>query len=250
MKSLCTLAFILSSFGIFAQGWAEDTRFETGSWTTANVKYELSPKVNLFAEGQFRSQRTYNDFNYWELKTFAHYIVNENFFIGGGIGNYHQYLDYENFGHHQKQTEFRIWQEMVIKNSVKRFNFEHRYRVEQRFINKWNPETRSYQRNYGSDYDEDRFRFRYRIQLNVPLNHAKMQKNTFYFNTSNEIHLTHKKPFFNQNRFFTGFGYKMEHMQIQAGLMHQFLNGNSFQRTKNYLQVTFNYTITNSFHKR
>lgn len=250
MKTITAAILILSVSSTFAQGWAEKTRFETGSWTTLNIKYPLAKKVNLFAEGQLRSQRTYNDFNYWEFKVFAHYLINDHFFVGGGIGNYHQYKDYENFGHHQKQTEVRVWFEMVTKNTTGRFNFEHRYRAEDRMINKWNAASEQYERNYGNKNDEDRYRFRYRMQLNIPINHAKMENKTFYFNISDEIHLTHKKPYFNQNRLFTGFGYKLTNLQVQAGLMHQFLNGNTFQRTKNYVQLTFSFTIPHSFQNR
>ncbi len=247
MKTILATILILTVPGAFAQGWAENTRSETGTWTMVNVKYPLAKKVNLFAEGQVRSQRTYIDFNYWEFKVFAHYIVNDHFFIGGGIGNYHQYLDYENFGHHQKQTEARVWLEMVTKNTIGRFNFEHRYRAEDRMINKWNASADRYDHNYGNKNDEDRYRFRYRMQLNIPINHAKMENKTVYFNISDEIHLTQKRPFFNQNRFFTGFGYKINNIQIQAGLMHQFLYGTTFERRKNYFQLTFNFTIPHFF---
>lgn len=250
MKTIIAFILVLFFSKAFAQGWAENTRFKTGTWTTINLKYPLAPRVNLFAEGQIRSQRTYNDFNYWEFKVFAHYMINDKLFVGGGIGNYHQYMDYANFGHHQKQVEARIWLEMLTKNAAGRFFFEHRYRAEDRFINKWNVKSERYDHNYNNKNDEDRYRFRYRMQLTVPINHKEMKHNTLYLNISDEIHLTHKKPYFNQNRFFTGLGYRFTDIQVQAGLMHQFLNGNNYARTKNYLQLTFNYVIPHSFQNR
>lgn len=251
MKTILTSLLLIIIVNTKAQGWANNTRAQTGSWSIVNVKCAINPKFTIFGEAQIRSQETLNDFVYWEAKLIGHYTVNDQLFLGGGIGTYHQYSDYENFVGPDKQKEMRFWLEMVTKNSTGRFNFDHRYRLEQRFIQKWNNSTSSYTNNfYSNSNDDDRYRFRYRIQLNVPINHKKMEAKTCYFNISNEIHLTHEKPYFTQNRFFTGVGYKIKNAQIQVGNMHQFLNGNNFARTKNYLQITYSYTIPGNLVKK
>lgn len=251
MKAILTSLFVIALIHVKAQGWANNTRFQTGSWSIVNIKCSITPKFTVFGEAQIRSQETLNDFVYWESKLIGHYLVNDQMSLGGGLGTYHQYNDYENFVGPQKQKEFRIWLEMVTKNSVGRFFFDHRYRVEQRFIQKWNTGTSSFTNNfYSNSNDDDRYRFRYRMQLNIPINHKIMESNTIYFNVSNEIHLTHEKPYFTQNRFFTGFGYKIKTSQIQAGIMHQFLNGNNFARTKDYIQVAYSFAIPRTLIKK
>lgn len=243
MKVIYALLFIVTSFISSAQGWAPNTRFQTGTWQTLNVRYEVHPKINWYAEGQFRSQEFYNDINYWEAKTFAHYLFSDQFAGGVGIGTYHQYVDYENFKTPQKQVEARVWVEFTMKSNGGRLQFDHRFRFEDRFIRKWNVTNHDFDNNYSGITDEDRYRFRYRIQGTLPLNHKTMTKSTFYLNVSDEIMFTHKAPFFNQNRFFTGLGYKFGSATIQVGLMHQFLHLNTTDRRKDYLQITFSKVI-------
>ena len=239
---LFSLVFLIPSL-CMAQGWAPNTRFQTGTWQTLNVKYEVFPKINWFAEAQFRSQEFYNDVNYWEAKTFFHYTFTDQFAGGLGVGTYHQYADYENFKTPQKQIEARIWLEFTMKSNGGRINFDHRFRFEDRFIRKFNSATNEFEGNHTEFNDEDRYRIRYRLQSTIPLNHKTMTPSTFYLNISDEIMFTQKAPFFNQNRFFVGAGYKFKTASIQVGLMHQFLHLNATDRRKDYMQVTFSKVI-------
>lgn len=243
MKKLILLFAICNSLLVGAQGWAPNTRFQTGTWQTVNVKYELHPKINWFAEGQFRSQEFYNDVNYWEAKTFFHYMFTDQFAGGLGIGTYHQYVDYENFKTPQKQTEARIWLELTMKSNGGRINFDHRFRFEDRFIRKYNSAKQGFEGNHTDFNDDDRYRFRYRLQSTIPLNHKTMTASTIYMNISDEIMFTQKAPFFNQNRFFVGVGYKFKAASVQIGMMHQFLHLNTTERRKDYLQITFSKVI-------
>lgn len=243
MKTLLLLLLAVFPLTVLSQGWAQNTRFRTGTWTTANVKYELAPRWNVFAEGQFRSQELYNDFNYWEFKGYFHYKFTDQLYAGAGVGTYHQYADYENFHSPQRQKEYRFWAEMFQKSNGGRVFLEHRYRAEIRYISKLNAATQDFYTNYDGTNDDDRFRFRYRLQAVVPINHKQLTANTLYFNISDEVHFTQKLPYFNQNRFFTGLGYKFEHSSIQAGVMHQFLNTTTARRRKDYLQITYAITL-------
>ena len=84
MKQIVVLIFLVFPMLSEAQGWASNTRFRTGTWNTVNVKYEAFPKLHFITEGQIRSQELYNDLNYWELKTFFHYLFTEQ--LSGGLG--------------------------------------------------------------------------------------------------------------------------------------------------------------------
>src|SRR6218665_23238 len=180
---LFSLVFLIPSL-CMAQGWAPNTRFQTGTWQTLNVKYEVFPKINWFAEAQFRSQEFYNDVNYWEAKTFFHYTFTDQFAGGLGVGTYHQYADYENFKTPQKQIEARIWLEFTMKSNGGRINFDHRFRFEDRFIRKFNSATNEFEGNHTEFNDADRYRIRYRLQSTIPLNHKTMTPSTFYLNIS------------------------------------------------------------------
>lgn len=239
MKTRILLLTVLTPLVVLSQGWAPNTRKQSGTWATLNAKLELAPRWTLFAEAQLRSQEMFNDFNYWELKGFFHYKFTDQLYAGLGAGTYHQYADYENFRTPQKQSEYRFWAEMFQKSNGGRIVLEHRYRAELRSISKLDAATQDFYTNHDGLHSDDRFRFRYRLQAVIPINHKEMKANTLYYNLSDEVHFTDKAPFFNQNRLFTGLGYKFAHSSIQAGVMHQFLNLKDTQRRKDYLQVTY-----------
>ena len=66
-------------------------------------------------------------------------------YIGG-----HQYDSPQS---HPEVEEHRIWQQLIVNDFIGRVKFEHRYRIEQRWVNK----------QYLN-------RFRYRLMLFVPVN--------------------------------------------------------------------------------
>ena len=223
----------------FGQGYAPNNRLKIGSWNLVNVKLEVTPKLNIFAESQLRSQEFINAINYWEAKAFFHYKVGETTWLGMGAGTYHQYQNYRNFSTPQSQKEFRAWAEGFQKVTNGRFIFEHRYRAEYRLIGKYNVGTDDFVVNTGSN-GADRFRFRYRLQTFVPLNHKTMAPKTIFFNASDELMFTNSAPFYSQNRLFAGAGYKFNaKSQVMVGLMHQWNRSNTAITLKNYVQVTF-----------
>ncbi|MGS0014547.1 DUF2490 domain-containing protein, partial [Escherichia coli] len=77
-------------------------------------------------------------------------------------------------------NEFRIWEQLILNNTIDRLKIEHRYRFEQRFIN-------------GDSY---RNRFRYRLNTILPINNKVIQKKTFYLSLSDEIALNNRDVFF------------------------------------------------------
>ena len=103
--------------------------------------------------------------------------------------------------------EHRIFEQFILKNKVWEFLFEHRYRLEQRFL------------DFGST-TETQHRARYRIQMTLPLT------NTFFLNFYDELFINLQDDLFGQNRLYGAVGINItENSSVQFGyLRNQFVN--------------------------
>ncbi len=181
------------------------TATDVGTWNIWNVKINLHKKWSVFGETQLRSLGFYQQFHYYEYKTGVNFHLNKHFSLAVGTGNYHTYSEGGNFLLPKKNEEFRTWLQVYMHQYLDIIKFEHRYRVEQRWL-----------------LQEYRNRFRYRINMLIPLNSKKIATKTIYFTAWNEIFMSNQPAFFERNRFFVGLGYEATpYFAFQAGYLHQ-----------------------------
>ena len=118
-------------------------------------------------------------------------------------------------GSSETTRENRIYQEIILPQKIgERLYLNHRFRYEQRFIER----------------QDFRTRFRYNIAASVPLNKKKIEKNALYVALYNEIFINGEKNIgnnnqvnvFDRNRFYAGFGYAVSNkIRLQLGFMNQ-----------------------------
>jgi hypothetical protein len=146
------------------------------------------------------------------------YHINEYSLVTAGYG----YFRTESFLKGDSKTysnEHRIWQQFILRNKINRVDFEHRYRLEQRWISLSNGE------------DDYRNRVRYRLYVSVPLNQDKMDDGTFYLAFYDEIFLDLSDTPFDQNRLYGALGYKLNKaLNFQAGYLRHRLGDTPFDR--------------------
>jgi long-subunit fatty acid transport protein len=180
----------------------------------------LSDDWSIHSEVQYRNH-TVSPTNIEQLllRTGANYHLKDNAIVTFGYG----YIASHEFESEQKEpesTENRLFQQLILINKVGRIKFEHRYRVEQRWV-KVNEET---------DY---RNRLRYRLMAFIPLNKPTITKGTFFLGIYDEIFMNTERTFFDRNRLYGAVGYQISDMvQVQVGYLYQTLNTFS----KSYLQ--------------
>jgi hypothetical protein len=140
-----------------------------------------------------------------------------------GTGQYITYSPGGNFKKPIGTREYRLWEQFVFNDKVDRLLLEHRYRIEQRWLN-------GVYRN----------RFRYRLNLILPINHFGFDPHTFFLTTFNEIFLTNKAPHFERNRFLIGGGYKFSKLLfVQTGYCNQYdYRANGTSVTNHFLQTS------------
>ena len=146
---LSILVFIFVMLPIAMQ--AQDSSF--GNWLIYFGNKKLSSKWNIHHEVQYRNYDAIGDLEQLLLRAGVGYNLSENnnnILFGYGFIRSENYVQ----SNSEKITvnEHRIFQQFITKHKLKKLNFSHRYRFEQRFIE-----------------DDFRIRFRYFLSLNHPL---------------------------------------------------------------------------------
>lgn len=195
-----------------------------GTWHVVNAQYNINKKWFVWGELQTRSQQFMNSFFYYETKGGAGRYIGKDFSLWVGTGRYATYASDGNFKKPFANEELRFWQQLNMNNYVHRVKFEHRYRVEQRWLT---------QGGYKN-------RYRYRLNTFLPLNDTKVTAKTFFLNAHDEIFLTNKKPHFERNRVFAGAGYMPnKSTTLMAGYMYQYdYMASGVSSGKNFLQLS------------
>ncbi len=178
---------------------------ETGNWLMYFGMNRVSDKLSIHTEVQYRNH-TIAPVNIEQLllRTGLNYHFSNKAFVTAGYA----YIASHQFETEQsapESEEHRIWQQFILTNNLGRVKFEHRYRVEQRWVN--------------SDY---RNRFRYRLMVFVPLNKPRIEAGTLFVGLYNEVFINGQKTFFDRNRIYGALGYQLNKSTgFQLGMLYQ-----------------------------
>lgn len=207
-KKLSLLALIGISASVFSQ------KNDLGAWYMYFGNNKISKKLNLHNEIQYRNFNGIGDLEQLLIRTGIGYDLtenNNNILLGYGFILSRPYSN----GEKSENIEHRIFQQYITKQKFGRFNIQHRYRLEERFLE-----------------DDFRMRFRYLLGFNIPVNSKEMLPKTLYISAYNEIFLHMNSPVFDRNRVYGALGFVInKNMRIEAGYMNQ------IQENKNRGQV-------------
>lgn len=210
------------------------TNHRIGNWNTLILKAKISPKVSLINENQYRSYNYDLKYDYFEVKAGISYSFTKNLTGLFGTGFYNTYQTGGLFQTPARQKEFRTWFELNYKHVFSRFNFDHRVRIEQRFIPK----------NYKN-------RARYRFGIMVPVNKTELVQGCIYLAAYDEPWFPQYGPFIEKNRLYAGMGYKISGITtLQIGIMNDNDYNSAGHFVKNYLQLMLIYDFTKLFKKQ
>lgn len=210
-KVLTKLALTVLGFGsilTFAQ------KSDLGAWYMYFGNNKISKKLNWHNEVQYRNFDAIGDLEQLLIRTGIGYDLtenNNNVLLGYGFILSQPYVN----GEKKENIEHRIFQQYITKQKFGRFHLQHRYRLEERFLE-----------------DDFRMRFRYMLGVNIPITQKEMLPKTLYASVYNEIFLHFNSPVFDRNRVYGALGYVInKNMRIEAGYMNQ------IQENKNRGQI-------------
>ena len=198
MKRSVFVILLLSALITTAQENGED---RLGAWYMYFGMNQVSDRLSIHTEAQFRYYELASNFNQLLLRTGLNYHINDEAIATFGYAYIATDVSFEEFPGEEDLSEHRIFQQFILRNEVSKLLFEHRYRFEQRFI------------DFG-DTNDTRFRARYRLQLTLPLTQI------LFINVYNEIFLNLQDNVFDQNRLYAAFGFKLTPAtSIQVGYL-------------------------------
>jgi uncharacterized protein DUF2490 len=194
---------------------------ETGNWIMYFGTNKISEQFSIHTEIQYRNHTLVpNNIEQLLLRTGLNYHFSKKAFVTAGYAYIPSYV-FESDQKAPESTEHRIWQQFILNNNIGRVKFEHRYRIEQRWVNQ--------------DY---RNRFRYRLMLFVPINKPVIEKGTLFVGLYDEIFINSKNVFFDRNRLYGALGYQLHQTaSVQIGMLNQQVT----DFDKWYLQFAFIY---------
>jgi hypothetical protein len=204
------------------------TAHSLGNWNSVILKAKISQRWSLMGEGHIRSCTYGLKYDYFEVKTGVSYAFTKKLTGLFGAGFYNTDLPGGFFRTPAQQKELRTWFEIAYKQAYKRLKFDHRVRIEQRFIAE----------NYKN-------RLRYLFGLTVPVNKAESIEKSIYIAVNDELWIPQYGLFMEKNRLFAGAGYKMnDKVTWQIGCISDTDYKPGSHAVKNYLQLSLIYDLS------
>ena len=167
---------------------------EVGNWLMYFGQNRISDAFSLHTEVQYRNHTVVpNNTEQLLLRTGLNYHITGGM-ITAGYGHIGSHV-YDTEKKSPEVEEHRIWQQFITTNQIGRVKLEHRYRIEQRWVNK------AYKN-----------RFRYRIMAFIPLNKKQMEPGAVFIGLYDEIFVNGKADYFDRNRLYGALGLSLIHI--------------------------------------
>ena len=207
------------------------TQQQSSGWLLLLNNTKISEKWGVYADMQIRSSDKWENVRNFLFRPGVTYYANsKNEFTLGYLLNQ---TFTSNIGSSDNMlTEHRIWEQYVYKHKISTISVAHRFRMEQRFIER-----------YGKD-DLFAQRLRYFFRFILPLAKGKQNfdkgvfaalQNELFFNVQSKDQLNGK--FFDQNRAYVAGGYRFnKQLDIELGYMNQASKGSFSNTANNILQ--------------
>lgn len=219
-RSLIFLLFLSSS--AYSQTNAR------GGWGIATLilPSDTSHRFGMYAEVKVQTNEIkLDDYYHNEVKGGISYALSNNyiFLIGGGrYTTFHP----DNIAD-SVIIEDRIFEQLSFTSNLGRILFDHRYRMEQRWIN-----------------EKFRTSFRYKASVILPINHKTLQSRTIFLSAFDEISLGLKAYSFERNRISASLGMQFSRtFTITAGWINEDNDSHASHLEKHNLLVNMIYQI-------
>lgn len=222
-KIVLLLTLFLINLSTYSQDNGDD---KLGSWHMYFGTNKVSEKLSIHTEAQIRYFENGKNFNQLLLRTGLNYHISDEAIVTLGYGHITTDGTFEEFDDEVNALENRIFEQFILKNKVGKFKFEHRYRLEQRFI-------RSGDKGQANYSKSNQHRARYRLQVTYPLS------NVFFLNFYDEIFLNLQDNVYGQNRLYGAIGANVfKNTSVQIGYLKNHFPTRNYDRLQ--IGVIFN----------
>lgn len=221
MKKLSIIIFLIHSINCNAQNDRVND-YNNTNWVQLFIIKAINKKTDWLIEYQWRRTEGLKNWQQGLLRTALQYKPNSN--VSMAVG----YAEAETFPYGDYPIastgtfpEHRLFEQLVIKQTINKITVINRFRIEQRWLAKIKA---------GSNREIEAWtflhRFRYQLRTQLPLWSKKEQQ--LYIAAADELFIGAGKNLginiFDQNRIFLMAGYKInKHLSVETGYFNQTL---------------------------
>ena len=246
MKRILLIGLILFSVNVILG--QKQISSQNHGWIMYFGNHKLTEKWGLHTEYQWRRSDYFENWQQSLMRLGVDYYGphETQYTLGYGWIKTFEYGDQpimHNFNEH------RVWQQFIVKNKVGRVELNHRYRLEQRFLEQWKSTGPN---QFETDGYVFRQRVRYRFLLTAPISRKEMQDNTLFIAFYDEPFLGFGKGIgkniLDQNRLYGALGWRFtKDFNIQLGYLNQYVvKTDGIKAERNHtiqLGITYNLTL-------
>ncbi len=216
------IVFYLLVTHVFCFGANAQSDIALGNWGMYFGQFRVKGNWYLHNEFQYRSYEIKPNVEQLLLRVGLIYQAKNNLYFAAGYGKILNFGMDKHLSDALLCDENRIWEQVIVRHKLSVLFFEHRLRLEQRWIKE----------NTVNYLD----RFRYLLRFNLPINSDKIQNKTIYISAYNETFLNFKKEVFDRNRLYGAVGYQISSaLNFQIGYLNQYVN----TKSNHYLQLAW-----------
>jgi hypothetical protein len=195
-----------------------------GYWVSYMGDNKLNSKIGIHSEAQLRNYGVRNTAETGLFRVGINYYAAPSTMLTAGYGFFYSSPDDETTKT-STLIENRAWQQMMFRKKTPGIFMEHRYRLEQRFIE-----------NTTLDTSLVSHRIRYRFQVIFPFYTISPHLRHFFFASYNELMLNFKKnsaDVFDRNRLYFALGIQVSpKLNFQLGYLNQQANQSYFPNSE------------------
>ena len=214
-KTILPILIILVFNYLPAQSSPDST---LGNWLMYFGTHRFNEEISLHYETQLRNYELLSNFNQLLPRVGINYHINNQTVVTAGYAFIPTQKEFDQGWNDNLETENRIWEQFILRNSVGNVKIRHRYRLEQRWV----------KLGVNTTYKN---RARYMLSVKLPI--SKKKDFPIFISLYDEIFLNISNNPFDQNRLFGALGFQINQaLNIQGGyLRHRSgnLNLNRFQ---------------------
>jgi hypothetical protein len=225
------------------------THYNTIGWYNFFGTIKLNQKWGIHAEYQFRRNNIITDWQQSLLRVGINYQASSSLLLRAGYAwiETYPYGDFPLNSLGRDFSEHRLFQMAQLSHKEGRFELQHRFMLEQRFIGRYSSAAVS---------KEDEFLFmhraRYMVRLQTPLKGKEINNKTPYAAVYNEVMIGFGKNvaanIFDQNRIGILLGYRFnKNLRIEAGYLNQTLQFGRLINSSNVFQSNSGLTLNTNF---
>ncbi|MFK5973010.1 MAG: DUF2490 domain-containing protein [Flavobacteriaceae bacterium] len=205
------MLILVSVFSAHTQETEENT---LGSWHLFSTTARISNHLSIQAATQIKYYRQLKNYNQFSLHGSINYHLKSNIMATLGYGFFVNDTTFESLSEENHRKDHKIEEIITIKTTTGKLKWEHRLKLEQRFIG-------------NEDSYELLHRVRYRLQMLLPLSKI------FYLSVNDELFFDLQEEFFGKNRIYGALGIHVaKHLNLQAGYFRTYADHSHLDRLK------------------